>query len=167
MGRLMTVVFVVSLLAIPTGCTQDAEKTTSEPEIGKVKQEIVQKKATRETIGKVEEGWPFSPAVKIDNTLYVSGQIPIDPETGEEVHGDIKEQTAQVMKNVERLVKEAGFDMKDVVRATVFITDMDHFADMNSVYTTYFPSNPPARACVAVKELARGFLVEISCIAQR
>jgi 2-iminobutanoate/2-iminopropanoate deaminase len=122
---------------------------------------------TKEYIGAVREGMPFSPAVKVGNTLYVSGQVPIDPATGEEVRGDIKAQTRKTLENIKALVEQAGFHMEDVVRATVFITDMDLFADMNSVYVEFFPKNPPARACVAVKELVRDFLVEISCIAQR
>jgi 2-iminobutanoate/2-iminopropanoate deaminase len=121
----------------------------------------------KECIGAVREGMPFSPAVKIGNTLYVSGQVPIDPATGEEVRGDIKAQTRKTLENIKALVEQAGFRMEDVVRATVFIADMDLFADMNSVYVEFFPKNPPARACVAVKGLVRDFLVEISCIAQR
>jgi len=120
----------------------------------------------REFIGATVEGRPYSPAVRIGDTLYVSGQVAIDAD-GNQVHGDVAEQTELVMENIKRLVEQAGFEMSDVVRATVFLVDIDDYAAMNEVYARYFPAAPPARACVAVRELVFGFLVEISCIAQR
>jgi 2-iminobutanoate/2-iminopropanoate deaminase len=170
---LLTVVGLITCAAVllTTGCAPEGEKKQADKEqaVGKADKSDIPEKVEipKEYIGAVREGMPFSPAVKIGNTLYVSGQVPIDPGTGEEVRGDVKAQTRKTLENIQALVEQAGFRMEDVVRATVFITDMDLYADMNSVYLEFFPKNPPARACVAVKELVRDFLVEISCIAQR
>ena len=122
--------------------------------------------ADREIIGGPTSGRPYSPAVKIGNTVYVSGQIAIDI-NGNEVRDSVEAETEQVLKNIERWLGEAGFEMSDVVRATVFLTDINDYDAMNSVYVRFFPENPPARACVAVKELVRGFRIEISAIAQK
>ena len=91
----------------------------------------------------------------------------IDPETGTEVRESIEAETERVMLNIERLVRMAGFEMSDVTRATVYLSDIDDYAAMNAVYSRFFPTDPPARACVAVDSLVRGFRLEISCIAQR
>ena len=120
----------------------------------------------REVIGGPSSGRPYSPAVRIGDTLYVSGQIAIDPE-GNEVRDSVEAETEQVLNNIKRWVEEAGFEMSDVVRATVFLSDINDYDAMNSAYIRFFPENPPARACVAVREIVRGFRVEISCIAQR
>lgn len=145
-----------------TECEKSSECTTTKGEEKKDSKQVA-----KETIGVVQEGRPFSPAVRIGDTLYVSGQIAVDPETGDAVRDDIKAETEQVLKNIKRLVEEAGFEMGDVVRATVFLTDISDYGPMNEVYAKFFPENPPARACVAVKELVSDFRVEISCIAQR
>jgi 2-iminobutanoate/2-iminopropanoate deaminase len=108
---------------------------------------------------------PYSQAVEINGILYVSGQVPIDPTTGKVVIGNIKIQTEQVMKNIEAILKEAGYSFKDVVKSTCLLSDMGHFAEMNEVYAKYYPENPPARAAFAVKELPLGVLVEIETIA--
>ena len=126
-----------------------------------------QPRAAREVIGEPAPRLPYSPAVRVGDTLYVSGQIAVDPETGTEARESVEAETELVMLNIERLVRAAGFAMADVTRATVFLSDIDDYAAMNAVYSRFFPASPPARACVAVDGIVRGFRVEISCIAQR
>ncbi len=140
---------------------EESETSQAESDMTPAQAEPV---AGREVVGGSSSGRPFSPAVKVGNTLYVSGQIANDPD-GNEVRDSIEAETAQVLDNIKRLVEEAGFEMTDVVRATVFLADMADYDAMNQVYVSYFPENPPARACVAVKALARDFRIEISCIA--
>jgi 2-iminobutanoate/2-iminopropanoate deaminase len=108
---------------------------------------------------------PYSQAVIANGTIYISGQIPIDPSTGKFVAGGITEQTEQVMKNIGAILKEAGFDFGDVVKSTCLLSDMANFAAMNVVYGSYYPENPPARAAYAVVNLPMGALVEIETIA--
>ncbi len=108
---------------------------------------------------------PYSQAVKAGNTLYISGQVPINPENGKIVEGNIKEQTEQVMKNISAILDEAGYSFKDVVKSTCLLSDMSNFAAMNEVYGKYYSENPPARAAFAVKELPLGVLIEIETIA--
>jgi 2-iminobutanoate/2-iminopropanoate deaminase len=110
---------------------------------------------------------PYSQAVEVNGTLYISGQVPIDPATGKVVIGNIKVQTEQVMKNIEAILKEAGYTFQEVVKSTCLLSDMANFAGMNEVYAKYYPENPPARAAFAVKELPLGVLVEIETIAVR
>lgn len=107
---------------------------------------------------------PYSQAVKCGNMIYTSGQIPLDPETGNIVEGGIREQAERIMKNLEALLKEAGTDFDSVVKTTCFIKDMADFAVFNEVYAKYF-TNSPARSCVAVKELPKGALAEVEVIA--
>lgn len=108
---------------------------------------------------------PYSPAVVKGNMLFVSGQIPLNPVTGDIEREDIKKATQQVMENVKALVEEAGFTMTDIVKCTIFLTSMADFTDVNEVYGSFFTTEPPARETVAVKELPREVRVEISCIA--
>ncbi len=108
---------------------------------------------------------PYSQAVLTGNTLYISGQIPINPATGKVVEGDITVQTEQVMKNIEALLKEAGFGFENVVKSTCLLSDMGDFAAMNEVYGKHYSVNPPARAAFAVKELPLSVLIEIETIA--
>ncbi len=108
---------------------------------------------------------PYSQAVEINGTLYISGQVPIDPATGKVVIGNIKVQTEQVMKNIGAILTAAGYSFKDVVKSTCLLSDMKNFADMNEVYAKYYPEEPPARAAFAVKELPLGVLIEIETIA--
>jgi len=109
---------------------------------------------------------PYSQAIRIDNLVYTSGQIPIDPATGVFVEGGIKEQTRQSLTNVKAILEEAGLSMSNVVKTTVFMADMGDFADMNSVYAEFFTEPYPARSAVAVKTLPKGSLVEIEVIAE-
>ncbi len=108
---------------------------------------------------------PYSQAVEVNGTLYISGQIPLNPETGKIVEGGITEQTEQVMKNIKAILDEAGYSFSDVVKSTCLLSDMANFAAMNEVYSKYYPENPPARAAFAVKELPLGVMVEIETIA--
>jgi len=107
----------------------------------------------------------YSPAIKAGNLLFVSGQIPIDPASGELVTGDIAAQTEQVMRNVGALLRAAGGGFEHVVRTTVFLTDMDEFAAMNEVYSRHVAAPPPARATVQVARLPRGVKIEVDAIA--
>lgn len=108
---------------------------------------------------------PYSQAIRVGNLVYTSGQIPIDPATGNFVEGGIKEQTRQSLSNVKAILEEAGLSMADVVKTTVFMADMNDFADMNSVYAEFFAEPYPARSAVAVKTLPKGALVEIEVVA--
>lgn len=108
---------------------------------------------------------PYSQAVKAGSTLYVSGQIPIDQESGNLVSGSIEDETEQVMRNLSYVLEEAGLGFKDVLKCSIFVSDMDTFAQVNSVYGKYFKDNPPARETVEVSGLPKGVNVEISCIA--
>ncbi len=107
----------------------------------------------------------YSPAIKAGNLLFVSGQIPIDPGTGELVQGDITAQAEQVMRNLTALLKAAGLGFEHVVRTTVYLADMNEFAAMNDVYGRYLAAPPPARATVQVARLPRDVKVEIDLIA--
>ncbi len=108
---------------------------------------------------------PYSQAVLAGNTLYVSGNIALDPETGELINENITEETHAVMKNMEAILRSAGFSFTDVVKCTIFIKDMGQFATINEAYGQYFKSNSPARETVEVSKLPKNANVEISCIA--
>lgn len=108
---------------------------------------------------------PYSQAVRSGNLLFVSGQIPIDPATGEFVAGGIIEQTEQVLKNVSAILEAAGAGLQQVIKTTVFLADMDDFTAMNEVYGGFFGENPPARATVQAARLPRDARVEIEAIA--
>lgn len=108
---------------------------------------------------------PYSQAVEVKGTLYVSGQVPLNPETMTVVEGGIKEQTLQVMKNIGAILEAAGYSFADVVKSTCLLSDMANFKAMNEVYGSYYTENPPARAAFAVKELPLGVLVEIETVA--
>ena len=110
---------------------------------------------------------PYSQAVEANGMLFISGQVPINPETGKVVEGDITAQTEQVMQNIGAILEEAGYRFSDVVKSTCLLSDMSHFAAMNEVYGKYYSENPPARAAFAVKELPLGVLIEIETIAVR
>ena len=108
---------------------------------------------------------PYSQAIVHGGILYCSGQIPIDPSTGEFAGSTIDVQAEQVMKNLAALLKAAGTDFSKVIKCTIFLADMGDFATVNGIYGKYFQSEPPARETVAVKTLPKNALVEISCIA--
>jgi len=108
---------------------------------------------------------PYSQAVQAGNTIYVSGQLPIDPKTGDFVEGDIREQTRQSLTNLKSILQAAGADMKDVVKATVLLADIADFAAMNEVYAEFFAEPYPARAAYQIAALPKNARVEIEVIA--
>lgn len=108
---------------------------------------------------------PYSQAIEANGTIYVSGQLPINPATGEFAEGGIKELTAQSLTNIKNILAEAGLTMANVVKTSVFLADMADFAEMNKVYAQFFSAPFPARSAVAVKTLPKNARVEIECIA--
>ncbi len=108
---------------------------------------------------------PYSQAIEVNGTLYVSGQIPFIPETMTCVSDDVQEQTKQSLENVKAILEEAGYTLNDVVKAGVFIKDMNDFPLINEIYAQYFSENKPARACVEVARLPKDVKVEIEVIA--
>lgn len=110
---------------------------------------------------------PYSQGILADGRLYVSGQIAIDPETGSMIDGTIEAETERVLDNIGAVLKAASMSFEDVVRCEVFMTDVNHYAQVNEVYARYFNEQPPARQAVQVAALPRNARVEISCIAVR
>ncbi len=108
---------------------------------------------------------PYSQGYKVGNLIITSGQIPVDPETGNVVDGGIEEQTHRVCQNLQLVLQAAGCELTDVVKTTCFLKEMSDFAAFNGVYAQYF-TGKPARSCVAVKQLPKDVLVEIECIAE-
>jgi 2-iminobutanoate/2-iminopropanoate deaminase len=108
---------------------------------------------------------PYSPAVRVGSFLFLSGQIPLDPASGQLVEGDIRAQTTRVMQNMSELLKAAGADFPDVARTTIFLADMNDFAAVNEIYASYFSEPYPARATVQVARLPKDVRVEIDAIA--
>jgi len=124
-----------------------------------IMREVVYTRAAPEPIG------PYSQAVKAGNLLFVSGQIPVDPKTGDVVKGGIREQTRQVLENIKAVLEAAGYGLSDVAMAFVFLADLSLFGQFNEVYAEYFKEKPPARVTVQAAGLPRGVLVEIAVIA--
>ena len=110
---------------------------------------------------------PYSQAVRAGNMLFVSGQIALDPANNELISGSVAEEAKQVMKNIEALLKNAGFDFSEVVKTTIFLTDMKYFAEVNEVYGSYFTTDYPARETVAAAGLPKNVNVEISVTAYK
>ena len=108
---------------------------------------------------------PYSQAIQAGNFLFLSGQIPLDPKTGELVKGDIRQQTQQVLENIKGVLESQKLGMEDVVKVTIFLKDIGNFNQVNEVYATYFPSSPPARSTVEVAKLPRDADIEIEAIA--
>lgn len=122
---------------------------------------IIQTSAAPQPIG------PYSQAVKAGNTLYLSGQIAIDPQTNELIEGGIADEATRVMENISALLEEAGYSFAHVVKTGIFLSSMDHFAAVNEVYGSYFEGDFPARETVAVAGLPKNVNVEISVIAYK
>ena len=108
---------------------------------------------------------PYSQAIEANGIVFASGQVPIDPATDPFVAGGIEEQTRQALTNARHILQEAGTDLAHVIKTTVFLSDMGNFAAMNGVYAQFFKEPYPARSAVAVKDLPKGALVEVECIA--
>lgn len=123
--------------------------------------QIIQTKEAPAPIG------PYNQAILAGNTLYVSGQIPLDAQSGELINENITEETHQVMKNMEAILSEAGMGFSNVVKCSIFVKDMGNFATINEAYGKYFKQNPPARETVEVSRLPKDVNVEISCIAYK
>lgn len=109
---------------------------------------------------------PYSQAIQVNDTLYISGQLPINPQNGKIETNDIRKQTDQVFKNISAILKAAGLNMENVVLNRVYLSNIEHFQAMNEIYAKYFTSHFPARAAFAVKDLPREALVEIETIAE-
>jgi len=151
----MKIVLAFFGMLVMLGCqTQSAR----EPQLDK---EVVVTQGAPKAIG------PYSQAIRVGNTLYLSGQIAIDPGTGEMVGDDIQAQTRQVLDNIQAVLDDAGFSLSDVVQSKVFLADLNDYAAMNEVYGAYFKEHPPARAAVQVARLPLDALVEIMVTAVR
>lgn len=124
-----------------------------------MKKEIVSTDKAPKAIG------PYSQAVRVGNLVFLSGQIPMDPATGELVGGDIRDQARRVLENVKWILDEIGLRMENVVKATLFLKDMGDFSAVNEVYGEYFHAHPPARACVEVARLPKDVGIEMEAIA--
>jgi len=109
----------------------------------------------------------YSPAVKMGNILFISGQLPIDPNTGNIVEGNIQIQTKQILENLKKLLKLYSFTLNDVVKTTIFLENMDNFSEFNQAYAEYFRVEYPARSCVGVTCLAKNAAIEIEAIAMQ
>lgn len=144
--------FIFLLALFIAGCTNI-------PENALLNKEIIKSPNAPEAIG------PYSQAVQVGNTLYCSGQIAFNATTGKLVNESIQAETKQVLENLGAVLKEAGMDYSNVVRATVFMSDIENYTKINTVYAKYFTVNPPARAAVQVANLPKYVNVEISCIA--
>lgn len=107
----------------------------------------------------------YSQAVENNGMLFISGQIPVNPASGEIISQDVQEQTKQSLENLKAILKEAGYSLADVVKTEVFISDMENFTQINDIYANYFTEDEPARACVEVGRLPKDVLVEIAAIA--
>jgi 2-iminobutanoate/2-iminopropanoate deaminase len=126
-----------------------------------MKKKVVQTDRAPKAIG------PYSQAIQAGNLLFLSGQIPIDPKTGELVEGDIRQQTQQALENIKGLLESQGLSMEDVVKTTIFLKDMGNFNQVNEMYATFFSSFPPARSTVEVAKLPRNAAIEIEAVALR
>lgn len=109
---------------------------------------------------------PYSQAVLVDDTLYVSGNIPVNPATGDVADG-IVNQSKQVFENMKAVLNEAGMGFENIVKTTAFLTDLSNFATFNEIYASYFVAPYPARSCVEVSKLPKNVLVEVECIAKK
>ena len=124
-----------------------------------MKKKVIQTDKAPQAIG------PYSQAIQAGNFIFLSGQIPLDPKTRELVKGDIGQQTHQVLENIKGVLKSQNLGMEDVVKVTIFLKDIGDFNRVNEVYSTYFPSSPPARSTVEVARLPRDADIEIEAVA--
>jgi 2-iminobutanoate/2-iminopropanoate deaminase len=124
-----------------------------------VNKKVIQTEKAPKAIG------PYSQAIQAGNFLFLSGQIPLDPKTGELAKGDIRKQTQQVLENIKGVLESQGLGMENVVKSTIFLKDIGNFNQVNEVYATYFPSSPPARSTVEVAKLPRDADIEIEALA--
>jgi 2-iminobutanoate/2-iminopropanoate deaminase len=132
---------------------------SKEEEVMKMGKRVIQTEKAPKAIG------PYSQAIQAGNFLFLSGQIPLDPKTGELVKGDIRQQTQQVLENIKGILGSQKLGMEDVVKVTIFLKDISNFNQVNEVYATYFSTFPPARSTVEVAKLPRDADIEIEAIA--
>jgi 2-iminobutanoate/2-iminopropanoate deaminase len=124
-----------------------------------MKKQVIKTEKAPKAIG------PYSQAIQAGNFLFLSGQIPLDPKTGELVKGDIQQQTQQVLENIKGVLESQKLRMENVVKMTIFLKDIGNFNQVNEVYATYFPSSPPARSTVEVAKLPKDADIEIEAVA--
>jgi len=124
-----------------------------------MKKTVIQTEKAPKAIG------PYSQAIQAGNFLFLSGQIPLDPKTGEFIKGDIRRQTQQVLENIKGVLESQELGMDSVVKVTIFLKDIGNFNEVNEVYATYFPSSPPARSTVGVAKLPKDADIEIEAVA--
>ena len=124
-----------------------------------MKKKVIQTEKAPKAIG------PYSQAIQAGNFLFLSGQIPLDPKTGELIKGDIGQQARQVLENIKGVLESQKLGMEDVVKVTIFLKDIGNFNEVNEVYATYFPSSPPARSTLEVAKIPRDAAIEIEAIA--
>jgi 2-iminobutanoate/2-iminopropanoate deaminase len=124
-----------------------------------MKKRVVQTDQAPKAIG------PYSQAIQAGDFLFLSGQVPLDPKTGELVKGDVGQQTKQVLENIKRVLESQRLGMEDVVKVTIFLKNIENFNQVNEIYSTYFPTFPPARSTVEVARLPRDVEIEIEAIA--
>jgi 2-iminobutanoate/2-iminopropanoate deaminase len=124
-----------------------------------MKKKVVQTEKAPKAIG------PYSQAIQAGDFFFLSGQLPLEPASGEMVKGDIRQQTKRVLENIKGVLESQNLGLEDVVKVTVFLKDMGNFSQMNDVYATYFPTSPPARSTVEISGLARDAGIEIEAIA--
>jgi 2-iminobutanoate/2-iminopropanoate deaminase len=129
------------------------------------KEHILMSRSVVQASGAPAAVGPYSHAIRTDNLVFVSGQIPLDPATGDLVGDDVSAQTRRVLENVRAVLQAAGSSLDQVVKMTVFLADINDFAAMNAVYAEFFPQQPPARSAFQVAALPRGALVEMEAIA--
>lgn len=160
-GRWLTLVLCVFLVSF-TVSTVGAHETQENSPDPKPTKEVITTSNAPEAIG------PYSQAIKFGQTLYLAGQIPIDPETNQLIaSSSIEDQTQRVLENLRAVLEANGMTMDDVVSTSVFMKDLNDFAKMNEIYATYFVQKPPARATVQVARLPRDVAIEISAIAAK
>ena len=153
--------FFATLLVLLMGCVNNAPVNDS----ASASQEEAKQKRVIST-GSSRSNAPLSQAIEIGGTLYISGQLGVDPATGKLAEGGIKEQTEQVLKNIGSILSAAGYSYENVVKSTCFLSDIANFADMNEVYGRFYTIDPPARSAFAVKDLPmKDALIEIETIA--
>jgi 2-iminobutanoate/2-iminopropanoate deaminase len=124
-----------------------------------MKKKVVQTDKAPKAIG------PYSQAIQAGDFLFLSGQVPLDPKTGELVKGDIRQQTEQVLENIKGVLRSQNLGMEDVVKVTIFLKNIENFNQVNEIYSTYFPASPPARSTLEVARLPRDAEIEIEAIA--
>jgi 2-iminobutanoate/2-iminopropanoate deaminase len=153
--------FVIGAVILMASCTPQASEPATSQEQQAPSKEVVASQDAPAAIG------PYSQAIRVGDTVWLAGQISLDPVTGGMITGDIEIETRQVMANIVAVLKATGLELKDVVQSQVYLADLNEYQKFNEVYAEYFPNNPPARAVVQVSRLPRDAKVEIMMTAHR